>query len=156
MTTLDRMTESRFRPAARVICVDQDGAILLMCWRDPVDGHLVWEPPGGGIDEGETPFEAARRELAEETGFDPDRIRPEYRDVERDVIWKGQRWVGPEQFFLARLDGTAPVPSGDGFMPDETVNFRQYAWLTPDRFGTVDGDLEPPELAAIVADMLAA
>ncbi|BCJ49225.1 hypothetical protein Asp14428_07000 [Actinoplanes sp. NBRC 14428] len=41
-----------------------------MHWRDPLDGHDVWEPPGGGLDPGEDHLRAARRELAEETGLD--------------------------------------------------------------------------------------
>ena len=32
-------------------------------------GKIIWEIPGGVIDPGETPFETARRELLEETGF---------------------------------------------------------------------------------------
>lgn len=54
------------RPAARVVCLDRDGRVLLMHWYDPISGTDVWEPPGGGLDPGETPLEAARRELAEE------------------------------------------------------------------------------------------
>ena len=78
--------ESLHRPAVRVICLDADGRVLLMHWRDPHDGSRLWEPPGGGIDPGETPLQAARRELAEETGLDA-----ELRFV--DLL------MGPEFFF---------------------------------------------------------
>jgi len=37
-------------------------------------GH--WEFPGGKIEKGETPAEAARRELAEETGLVADELEP--------------------------------------------------------------------------------
>ncbi|WP_435612247.1 NUDIX domain-containing protein [Streptomyces sp. bgisy159] len=63
--------ETTHRPAARVICLDAANRLLLLHWRDPFDGTWLWEPPGGGIESGETPLVTARRERAEETGLDP-------------------------------------------------------------------------------------
>ncbi|MDX3531901.1 NUDIX domain-containing protein [Streptomyces sp. ID05-39B] len=40
---------------------------------------------------GETPLEAARRELAEETGLDPAAVVDRWVPVHRDVWWKGKR-----------------------------------------------------------------
>lgn len=54
--------------AAGVVVADERGRILLVQqWRHPVQ-KLMWSVPAGGIDEGETPEQAARRELREETG----------------------------------------------------------------------------------------
>lgn len=48
--------------------IDPDGAVfLLRSDNDEVGPH--WNPPGGGIDPGETPEQGARRELREETGW---------------------------------------------------------------------------------------
>jgi 8-oxo-dGTP pyrophosphatase MutT (NUDIX family) len=145
--------ETHFRPAARIICLDDDDRVLMMCWTDPVDGHIVWEPPGGGIEPGETPLESARRELAEETGLDPDAIGDEVIDVQRDVWWKGKHFVGSEQFFQARYPGQAPGLDLDGQMDYEQIDFRGYAWVGPGDLADLDGDVEPPHLAAIVAKM---
>ena len=42
--------------------------LLIRLYRRGVD-QVVWEIPGGMIDPGETPLEAAKRELLEETGY---------------------------------------------------------------------------------------
>ena len=45
-----------------------DEIVLVRQYRHPLGTH-TWEVCAGGIDPGETPEEAARRELQEETGF---------------------------------------------------------------------------------------
>jgi 8-oxo-dGTP diphosphatase len=54
------------RVAAYTICIE-DGMVLLARWVGP-DGPR-WTLPGGGIDHGEDPADAALRELTEETGY---------------------------------------------------------------------------------------
>lgn len=57
------------RPSAGVLCVTDDSRVLLMRRSDACDNHPgVWAIPGGGIEEGERPDAAARRELFEEAG----------------------------------------------------------------------------------------
>ena len=49
--------------------------ILVRQWRHAV-GEALLEIPAGTLEQGEEPLECARRELAEETGYDPGRIEP--------------------------------------------------------------------------------
>jgi 8-oxo-dGTP pyrophosphatase MutT (NUDIX family) len=116
-----------YRPAVRVVCLDADGRVLLMRWEDPTDSSRLWEPPGGGIDPGETPLETARRELVEETGLDPAAIRPDFLDIDRDVWWKGRHFVGAEQFFLARFGTSRPSVVRDGCCRTN----RATSWRAP-------------------------
>ncbi len=57
-----------------IIAVDAEKNVLLVKqYRQPVDKDLL-EIPAGGIDPGESPEEAVKRELREETGYLPNRI----------------------------------------------------------------------------------
>ncbi|WP_410595495.1 NUDIX domain-containing protein [Amycolatopsis sp. lyj-23] len=53
--------------SAGVIFRNAEGRVLLV---EPTYGAETWEIPGGGLDEGESPWAGARREIKEELGFD--------------------------------------------------------------------------------------
>lgn len=67
------------RPAVGVVPVDEAGRVLLVQqWRHPV-GKLTWSIPAGAVEPGESPADAAARELREETGHAAARIDFLYR-----------------------------------------------------------------------------
>jgi ADP-ribose pyrophosphatase len=60
----------RHAGSAVMMAVDERKRILLVRqYRLPADAYL-WELPAGRLDPGEKPLQAARRELAEETGYE--------------------------------------------------------------------------------------
>lgn len=80
-----------------------------------------WEAVHGHIEEGETPADAARRELDEETGLAPDRLYNLSR---------------VESFYQHRLDEVALVPVFAAFVPRDAavrtgVEHDGFAWLPP-------------------------
>jgi 8-oxo-dGTP pyrophosphatase MutT (NUDIX family) len=139
------------RAAVRVLCLDSSGRVLLMHWRDPVDGHQLWEPPGGGVEADETPLDTARREWAEETGLPEPDVVGEPTTVARDEFWSGQRVVVDETFFLARL-ATAGTPEPWGFTDVETATFLGFAWVGRAELARleVDGDPIEPDLVPVL------
>ncbi|MEV6948506.1 NUDIX hydrolase [Streptomyces sp. NPDC051172] len=60
----------KLRVAAYAICV-RDDQLLLARWTDG-RGRPEWTLPGGGVEHGEDPYDAALREVEEETGYHVD------------------------------------------------------------------------------------
>lgn len=62
-------TVFEFQPWATVVPLTPDGQVILVRQYRHGLGQVTLELPGGIVDEGETPLQAARRELQEETGY---------------------------------------------------------------------------------------
>jgi 8-oxo-dGTP diphosphatase len=93
------MLRSVHRVAA-VILVDSSGRLLLQL-RDggtTKDPHR-WGPPGGRVEPGEEPYEAAVRELEEETGLRVDRL---------ELFWSGLMPSGNEFHFYCGATTAGP------------------------------------------------
>lgn len=55
------------RVAAYAVITDRDGRVLLAHWNQ--GRRAAWTLPGGGLEAGEDPADAVRREVREETGY---------------------------------------------------------------------------------------
>ncbi len=59
------------RPSVAVVVIDEQGRVLML-WRHRfITDTWGWEIPAGWTGDGESPVEAARREVEEETGWRP-------------------------------------------------------------------------------------
>lgn len=135
----------------RIICRRSDGRILMMKWRDPVDGHLFWEPPGGGIESGETPRDAAIRELFEETGYTEPVRGPGFL-VEREYRFAGRDFQHTEAFFITDVVSAA---SPSAFTDEESSTFITSQFVEIDAINALDAPIQPPHLEQVLREMLA-
>jgi 8-oxo-dGTP pyrophosphatase MutT (NUDIX family) len=142
---------ARDRAAARVICTDAAGGVLLLRWHDKVDDVRFWEPPGGGLEPGETPIAAARRELFEETGLPGDAVTDRFVLVHRRFRWLGVTYARIEPFFLAPFTTTSPAVRPAALTIEEAGSLVGHAWLSREQIGALPEAVEPPDLLTILA-----
>ncbi len=126
--------EAPFRRAsARVLLLDPDARLLLfrLSFVDAQTGLPVWFPPGGGAEPGESPEEAARREIIEETGmtdvvFGPWVWLREYTGVWLGSERRGEWFHADERYQLARASGSEI--SRAGWTEAELADIAEHRW----------------------------
>ena len=119
----------RQRTAARVVVTDGKSVLMLADTDPGIAGSRWWSTPGGGIDPGESPLQAAVRELAEETGrhvFEDELIGPvAVRDV---VHGYSDQILGQREWFFVLF--TEPFELDiTGHTESEKLTLDGHAWL---------------------------
>jgi ADP-ribose pyrophosphatase YjhB (NUDIX family) len=112
------------RVAAYAVLV-ADGSVLLSRWIASPERRL-WSLPGGGVEHGEDPADAAVREVAEETGYSV--------EIERllgihSMGWQFERQLGTVDLHAIRIVYSARVTAGT--LRFETGGSSDMAAWTP-------------------------
>ena len=141
------------RYAVRVLLVDREQRLLLFGYTAD-DGERFWCPAGGGIDLGESPEDAARREVLEETGWSRPLDLTEVWHRRHVAVFLGQLVDHRERWFLAKVS----VFSVDtvGFTELERRTISTWRWWPVAELHHATERLVPADLASRVDALLTA
>lgn len=146
------MTVPLERRAARVLLVDRVGHVLLQNCCDPSqpEAGSWWNTTGGGIDDGETPAQAAAREVVEETGLqvEPDELGAVVHQRLTEFSFGGDRYRQREDYFLLRIDTFDAVPTGHSEL--ELMAVLGMRWWSREELRRTGERVYPEELVDVL------
>jgi putative (di)nucleoside polyphosphate hydrolase len=125
-----------YRPCVGLLILNPAGRVFAGQRLD--SSFDAWQMPQGGIDKGETPRQAALRELGEETGIAPSRVEVLREsadwipyDLPRELVpklWGGRYRGQTQRWFALRFAG----PDSEIDIAAGEPEFRVWAWMAPD------------------------
>lgn len=134
-----------YRPCVGLMILNPENLVWMGHRIAEPDGEMagssrLWQMPQGGIDKGEEPLEAARRELYEETGMQSVELiaeAPQWIDYDLPAhlvgkVWKGKYRGQTQKWFAFRFVGNPveirinPPPGG------HTAEFDGWEWRRMD------------------------
>jgi 8-oxo-dGTP pyrophosphatase MutT (NUDIX family) len=132
------------RHAVKVLLLDPKDRVLLLEATERKGRTPVWCPVGGGIEDGEDLHDAARREVAEETGLHNVHLGAEVWRRRHMYSWRGRETDVHERWLVARTDHF--IPSTAGMTAEEQNCVTDFRWWTAEELATTSERVFPPDL----------
>ena len=146
---------SEYRAAVGIMLLNRRGEVFV-ARRIDMPLTPAWQMPQGGIDGGESPIEAALRELEEEIGTAKVEILAESAgwltydlppELDPSKLWGGRYRGQRQKWFAMRFAGS----DGDINLATEHPEFDAWEWVAPARLP----DLAAPFKRQLYIDLLA-
>ena len=145
--------ERPYRPCVGIMLINQNDLILVAQRIDQI--AEAWQMPQGGIDDGETPQQAALRELYEEIGTDNVKIIGETEDwISYDLpqnlankIWGGRFRGQTQKWFAMRFLGN----NEDINLATEKPEFIEWKWTIMDNLLNMAVSFKRDNYAQVIA-----
>jgi len=130
-----------YRPCVGLVVINTQGLIWGGARVDAAKNGYpdAWQMPQGGIDPGESPIDAAMRELGEETSIPAHAVEVlgETADwypyeLPRDLIpklWKGRYRGQSQKWFALKFNGSDDLVN----IETEEPEFERWDWLSPEK-----------------------
>ncbi len=136
-----------------MLLFDPSGDVLLIRFRTEVEGRTVvfWVTPGGEIEPGEEPEEAAAREMYEELGLRLPLVGPVHEESGGEYVHLGERVRNEDVFFATVCARDAPRLAG--VTADEIRLMQEMRWWSAEALAATREKIYPvamPEIAARV------
>jgi putative (di)nucleoside polyphosphate hydrolase len=154
-----------YRPCVGVMLINREGLVLVgrrksEAGPEHVGGGYAWQMPQGGIDPSETPYDAAVRELYEETNVRSATLlaeAPEWYTYDLPPLVAGRAWRGryrgqTQRWFAFRFVGPDDEidirrPGGGGHRPE----FDEWRWESMGRLPEIIIPFKRPVYEQVVA-----
>jgi 8-oxo-dGTP pyrophosphatase MutT (NUDIX family) len=143
------------RVGGRLLLIDPDGRLLLIHERTDSVAQTQWITPGGGLEPGETPQQAAVREAYEETGIEI-ALAPDAPAVHSRVrAWRGDgvTFEQTDHFFAVSVPAALP------FAPTRLTEVERdrwlgYRWWTVPELHASEETFVPADVAELAAQVV--
>lgn len=143
------------RRTSRIVLVSPESRFLLMMTEAPDSSRFSrWITPGGGVEQGESHYEAAVRELFEETGMTLT-VNPEpFWTYEFDVSWdQANHNRGYAEYFVAFSESEFE-PAKDFWTPEEHIEVTDSKWWSIEDLSSTNDPYEPVHLPELFTRVL--